>query len=324
MSAGLSDQLLQILKMCLDPDNMVQNDKDLLLDHFYARQVGKLVSALVRKAKHPALRVLTQDCPQYQSLELLTFCAHQHGYRARMCLLNQNVIEKAVGLLKGGKGFGANVTCAVVRFVRTCIGLKEDSVVQRIVNKNALDPIMEAFVANGARYNLLNSSVIELVQMIRDENVKPLVHYLVRSRFEKDLGDIEYVSTFQELKIRDGQNSEYAARGGGAGALDGGDDDLAGFTQAGEYKYFNEDSDDDETDGKVGAEEGAGDGKREGLSKEEEENFFRQTELFRKRKTEDNDDDDLLGLVKRPKTGAGKTKAMKKIEVDLSKKRRIT
>lgn len=306
MSTGLSDQLVQILKMCLDPDSMAQGDKDVFLDHFYARQAGKLVSALARTPKHPALRKLTQDCPQYQAIELLNFCVHQHGYRARMCLLNLGVMEKAVGLLKG-KGLGNNVTCAVVRFIRTCIGLKEETVVQRIVNKKLLDPIMEAFVANGARYNLLNSSVIELVQMVRDENIKPLVHYIVHSRFEREFGDIEYVSTFQELKIREEQNTEYVAStadGDDASALAAQGDDS-------EYKYFNEDSDEEpkEQDG--------------GLTDEEEAKFLRQTELFRmKRKNEE--EDDMLDLVnKRAKTKplAGKKGGKIALNGDFKKRR---
>ena len=331
MSTGLSDQLVQILKMCLDPDSMQQNDKDVFLDHFYARQAGKLVSALTRKVKARSVRgngagacVMTVDSPQYQAVELMSFCVHQHGYRARQCLLNMSVMSKVVGLLKT-KG-QANVTCAVVRFIRTCIGLKEEQVVQRIVNKKVLDPIMEAFVANGARYNLLNSSVIELIEMVRVENVKPLVHYLVKSRFERVFGEIDYVSTFQELKLRSEQNTEYMA---GTGV--GGGDEVEGGLQGddSEYKYFNEDSDDEKQKKDTTTEE------EEGLTDAEEADFLRQTELYRmKRKSED--DTDMLGLVGKRQNkgkaaaagGAGKGKGAKAISMDLAngdfKKRRIS
>lgn len=320
MSTGLSDQLVQILKMSLDPDSMQQNDKDVFLDHFYARQVGKLVSALTRKVKArnsgSGLCVMTVDSPQYQAVELLSFCVHQHGYRARQCLLNMSVMSKVVGLLKNNGQ--ANVTCAVVRFIRTCIGLKEEQVVQRIVNKKVLEPIMEAFVANGARYNLLNSSVIELIEMVRIENVKPLVHYLVKSRFKSRFDEIDYVSTFQELKLRSEQNAEYVAGVGGGGG--GGDDDESALQgNDSEYKYFNEDSD-DENQKKDG-------NKEEGLTDEEEADFLRQTELYRmKRKSED--DTDMLGFVNKRANKGGKAAKAKPISMDLAngefKKRRIS
>lgn len=213
MYTGLADQLAQILRMCLDPDMMIQSDKDVFLDHFYARHVGKLVNCVSRQVRK-GRDYLSADSPQYQAVELLSFCVHNHGFRIRTHLQTHNVMAKVVALLKL-KGH-PNVVCSVVRFIRTCIGLKDDMVTRLLVSKKTLDPIMEVFVANGARYNLLNSSVIELVDFVRMENVKSIVSYLVNSRFEKVFRDIDYVPTFQELKIRDQQNLEYS-KGSGAG-----------------------------------------------------------------------------------------------------------
>ena len=45
---------------------------------------------------------------------------------------------------------------AAVRFLRPCIGLKDDFYNRYLVRNNLLQPVVKAFVENGKRYNLLN------------------------------------------------------------------------------------------------------------------------------------------------------------------------
>jgi len=310
MRMGLSDTLRQILTSILDPDTM-QVDKDAFLDHFYARQVGKLVGTLTRKVKHHA-NYVAGDSPQYQAIELLSVCiyAHREDYRARKCLLNQSVMSKVVGLLKL-KGH-ANVMCAVVRFIRKCIALKDEDITRRIISKKVLDPIMEIFLANGARYNLLNSSVIELVDFITSNQcMNSLKIYLKNSQFQAALAQIDYVPTFRGLRLDDKDLDD-------RGSADGGGDEDDGTS---EYNYFNEDS--DEEDGKK---EG------EGRTPEEEAEFLEKTQLYRSKRKSD-DDVDLVGLVGiRANQGTSKKPKprnnSKAINLDISnkdhKKRRIT
>jgi protein phosphatase-4 regulatory subunit 3 len=42
----------------------------------------------------------------------------------------------------------------------------------QLVKNNLMEPVMAAFFANGPRYNLLNSAVLELVELITTNNVK--------------------------------------------------------------------------------------------------------------------------------------------------------
>jgi protein phosphatase-4 regulatory subunit 3 len=48
------------------------------------------------------------------------------------------------------------------------------------VRNNLFEPVVAAFLANGPRYNLLNSAVLELLDFIRRENCKPLITHLAR------------------------------------------------------------------------------------------------------------------------------------------------
>jgi hypothetical protein len=50
--------------------------------------------------------------------------------------------------------------------------LQDDFYLRHLIKNNLLDPVMDAFFANGDRYNLLNSAVLEMVEFIRKENLK--------------------------------------------------------------------------------------------------------------------------------------------------------
>ena len=45
--------------------------------------------------------------------------------------------------------------------------LQDDFVQNYVVKNNTLKPVMDVFIANGNRYNLLNSAVLDLLEHIR-------------------------------------------------------------------------------------------------------------------------------------------------------------
>eukprot|EP00111_Clytia_hemisphaerica_P024934 TCONS_00073459-protein len=69
-------------------------------------------------------------------------------------------------------------------------------------------PIVQAFLVNGQRYNLLNSAILELFQFILNEDIKSLVAYIVENHIQA-FRDITYVDTFAALAVRyEHQNQE--------------------------------------------------------------------------------------------------------------------
>eukprot|EP00879_Flechtneria_rotunda_P032547 GHRR01035771.1.p1 GENE.GHRR01035771.1~~GHRR01035771.1.p1 ORF type:complete len:480 (+),score=165.60 GHRR01035771.1:3227-4666(+) len=102
-------------------------------------------------------------------VDLLCFCVQHHSYWAKYHMLRKNVIEKVLRLLRRKERW---LVVAAVRFVRTCIGTKDDFYARQICKNQLLDPVMTAFFDNGERYNLLNSAVLEMVEFIRKENIK--------------------------------------------------------------------------------------------------------------------------------------------------------
>lgn len=51
--------------------------------------------------------------------------------------------------------------------LRTVLAVKDDFYNRYIVREKVLDRVVECFVRNGARYNLLNSAMLELFDYIR-------------------------------------------------------------------------------------------------------------------------------------------------------------
>lgn len=68
------------------------------------------------------------------------------------------------------------------------------------IKHNLLEPIVTVFMANGERYNLLNSVVLEMFDFIRKEGIKSLIDYFVDKLYHQ-VEDVDYDATF--LKIKD-------------------------------------------------------------------------------------------------------------------------
>lgn len=54
-----------------------------------------------------------------------------------------------------------------LRFMRKIIGLKEEFYYRHIINSNLFAPVVDAFVRNNGRYNLLDSAIIEMFEFIK-------------------------------------------------------------------------------------------------------------------------------------------------------------
>jgi len=280
VGSGLCYQIAQMVRVIFDPETMQLENKEAFLDHIYSSHIETLAKALSRKN-------VNHYFSKYHACELLCYCVHQHGIRAQQFVIDRDILHKITSLfhIKGKP----NIVCSAIRFFRTCIGLNNEVYIRQIVHHQLFDPIMELFFDNGARYNLLNSVIIELINFIRQANIKPLVHDLVM-RHEDKFKHIQYVGTFQDLKIRWEQNQEVHEDVSNECAVSEDERDqklLDEQAEISQYEYFHkDDSDDDDpipTD--------------EGVEKEKEALFEEQTQkLMQKREVNTNDEFDFRKL----------------------------
>uniref|UniRef100_A0A4W4FKX0 Serine/threonine-protein phosphatase 4 regulatory subunit 3 n=1 Tax=Electrophorus electricus TaxID=8005 RepID=A0A4W4FKX0_ELEEL len=138
-----------------------------------------------------------------------------------------------------------NPVCpGALRFMRRIIGLKDEYYNRYIIKGNLFEPVINALLDNGTRYNLLNSAIIELFEFIKVEDIKSLIAHIV-DNFYKALESIEYVQTFKGLKGRYEQEKARQSRSLTSFSL------LARSLEDDEEMWFNDEEDEDDADAGV-------------------------------------------------------------------------
>ncbi|KAK9139199.1 hypothetical protein Scep_008880 [Stephania cephalantha] len=252
-------QFLEIIRSLLDSYTLSgSQQRETIIEIFYEKHLDQLIDVIVlscpqkridRRPGKPSLVGTTESQggvkPEILSnvCELLCFCVHHHPYRIKCSFLFNNAIEKVLFLTRRREKY---LVVAAIRFVRAIISRNDEQILHHIAKNNLLKPIVEAFVANGNRYNLLNSAVLELFGYIRKESLKTLVFYLVDS-FWNQLAKLEHFTTVHGLKIKYEQFQDTDDIRSLITAADQRKRIDARALEKEEEDYFNEDSDDDET-----------------------------------------------------------------------------
>ncbi|NWY57322.1 P4R3B phosphatase, partial [Chionis minor] len=233
---GGAVQLMGLLRTLIDPENMLatanKTEKSEFLNFFYNHCMHVLTAPLLANTSEDkcekgncfenlllifififylsdAVVGSTKSntiCPDnYQTaqllaliLELLTFCVEHHTYHIKNYIMNKDLLRRVLVLMNSKHTFLA--LCAL-RFMRRIIGLKDEFYNRYITKGNLFEPVINALLDNGTRYNLLNSAVIELFEFIRVVNIKSLIAHIVEN-FYNALESIEYVQTFKGLKTK--------------------------------------------------------------------------------------------------------------------------
>lgn len=196
-------QVSQVLRTLLDPDNMVsmqKSDRSEFLSLFYQRSIYTLVKPLVENVKGGTIKCDGYSTANRQSMivRLLCFCIEHHSFSMRQHCISNDLLNKVLVLLQSKHHF---LALGALKMLRTVLAVKDDFYNRYIVREKVLDRVVECFVRNGARYNLLNSAMLELFDYIRSEDIKILVKYTVESHMAA-FEDVTYVKLFSELKIR--------------------------------------------------------------------------------------------------------------------------
>ncbi|XP_017933108.1 serine/threonine-protein phosphatase 4 regulatory subunit 3B-like [Manacus vitellinus] len=201
---GGDNQLKKILLILIDPENMREHVSNLeifeFLDFFYDRCIHVLTAPLLADTSEKSY-----DKDDYQTaeilalvLEVLSFCVRRHRYHMKKYVTSKDLLRRILVLLKSKHKF---LALAALRFMRRMIGLKDDLYNRYIILGNLFEPVVNALLDNGTRYNLLNSALLELFEFIRAEDIQSLIEHIVEN-FSDKLDSIQYVRTFQGLKAK--------------------------------------------------------------------------------------------------------------------------
>ncbi|KOB72973.1 Serine/threonine-protein phosphatase 4 regulatory subunit 3, partial [Operophtera brumata] len=193
---GGAVQLMGVLRILLDPESMLasvnKSEKADFLNFFY---------------KH-SIQTLIEDYHTVQLLglvlELLAFCVEHHTYHIKTCILNKDLLRRILVLMRSTHTF---LVLGALRFMRKIIALKDEYYNRYIIKGSLVAPVVDAFLRNNGRYNLLDSAILELFEFIKLEDIKSLCSHVVEN-YGKILEDVEYVQTFKALKTRYDQHQD--------------------------------------------------------------------------------------------------------------------
>ncbi|KAK8671206.1 hypothetical protein V6N13_037808 [Hibiscus sabdariffa] len=251
-------QFLEILRSLLDSVTFSGAQRDTIIGTFYEKHLGQLIDVIIlscpdeacqstSKLASKAGRVDSQNNTKPEILsnicELLCFCAAHHPYRIKCNFLLNNVVEKVLLLTQRREKY---LVAAAVRFVRTILSCHDEHLISHFVKNKLLEPIVDAFVANGNRYNVLHSAVLELFEYIRKENLKVLVKHIVDGFWNK-LVKFEHLHSLHSFKVKYEQCLENCGPETNVNVLDPRKRIDERALEKEEEDYFNEESDEDDT-----------------------------------------------------------------------------
>ncbi|XP_059632786.1 uncharacterized protein LOC132275338 [Cornus florida] len=246
-------QFLEILRSLLDTSGLQ------IVEIFYEKHLGQLIDVITSSCPPGGIgesvctsagsagssTVQSRAKPEIllNICELLCFCVLHHPFRIKCNFLLNSTVDKVLFLTRRREKY---LVVAAVRFVRILISRNDEYLMNHIVKNNLLKPIVEAFVGNGNRYNLLNSAVLELFEYMRKENLKILLKYLVDS-FWNQLVNFDNLSSIQSLKVKYEQSLENSGTRGTVDVLDPRKRTDGRGLEKEEEDYFNEDSDEEDS-----------------------------------------------------------------------------
>ncbi|KAK1435894.1 hypothetical protein QVD17_01666 [Tagetes erecta] len=237
-------QFLEIIRSLLDTYSPA-GQRDAIVDIFYKRHLDELLDVITSSCSNRNFGNKKSAKPEIlmNICDLLCFCVPQHPYKIKSIFMLPGVIDKVLSLTCRKEKY---LVVAAIRFTRTLISLKDEQLMNHIAKNNLFKPIVDVFVGNGSRYNLLNSAVLELFEYIRKENLKILVKYLVETFWEQ-LVKFDNLPSLQSLKVKYEQVMEQATSQTGAYGLNARRRVDERALDKEEEDYFNEDSDEEDS-----------------------------------------------------------------------------
>merc|ERR1711991_723866 len=143
--------------------------------------------------------------------EVLCACAQGHSYRMKYFVMRNNVIGRVFSLLGTGRH---QLYLGAIKFLRAILYTKDEFYYRHIQKIDLMRLMFEALGEFGSRDNLIVSSILEIVEFVRNENIKILIEYIVE-KYSSKLQSMDHVETYDKLLIRYEQIKDGESNGHG-------------------------------------------------------------------------------------------------------------
>jgi protein phosphatase-4 regulatory subunit 3 len=191
IDAGLITQASDVLRLIFDRQLILFENHERFLENEFSSCVSQLLCGAVELGAFKPSSHWSQSC----CLEILTTLVQDHFNLMKLILIESNMFETIAEKIR----FQAiHLKLAHIRFLRICLSSKDSSVIKNFIEANVINHLIEIFLENGSRYNMLNSAVIEFMEYIRRENLTEIENFIMQNFYEK-LKSISYVQTFSAM-----------------------------------------------------------------------------------------------------------------------------
>lgn len=211
---GRATQVTSLLRLIVDPESMIanKNEKAEFLAFFYRNCMHVMMAPLLANTagETPGKDDYSTAHMLSLILDLLTFSVEHHTYNIKNYILNKDLLRRVLVLLRSRHMF---LSLAALRFMRKIIAMLDEFYNRYIVKGNLFAPVVDVLFKSGSRYNLLNSTILEMFEFIRVENIKSLVACIVESHHDM-LEEISYTKIFSGIKLRYDQEKSRSTRSG--------------------------------------------------------------------------------------------------------------
>lgn len=99
----------------------------------------------------------------------------------RYYTIHNDILPKVFDLMKDQTGL-LNLT--VIKFMKSVVCNNDEFLNKLIISNDYFDPIMTLFKENSNKNNLILSSILDLFEFIRRENIKKLISFLFEKHYE--------------------------------------------------------------------------------------------------------------------------------------------
>jgi len=203
---GVKNLLTDVVRHLCDVANVEEGaEKTSFLTFFYPRHANSLFSPLIRPVPKTGIHSEAEGLLKNNLCELLSAFVKQHGQWISTFLISSDLVKSLLNLLNCKERW---LVLSAIRFFRMFIEVDNTTFKNYIISENLFECIIQVFLKNGNKYNLLNSAVLELFECVLKKNMKTIIKHLMEKHYEK-LKDIKYTEVFHKLKDQFEKN-EYA------------------------------------------------------------------------------------------------------------------
>jgi protein phosphatase-4 regulatory subunit 3 len=191
---GVKILLFDVLKHLCDSANLDGMNLT-FVSLFYQKLAPMLFSPLNRPL--PKIHTEEEAVLKYHLCEFLGLLLQNHTQCVSSFILNSSTVKNIINILSCREKW---LVLAAIRFFRVFITIENPQFRNFIFSENFFEPIINLYLTNGGKYNLIESSILELFEWIIKKNFKVIIKHVMDKFYSRIKENSTLYPTFKHMK----------------------------------------------------------------------------------------------------------------------------